>query len=66
MGYESEASRFLRELLDNHPELKTQRARHRATWWDKPQDPEALAERDAARVAQESYVYFPRPRAPKG
>lgn len=66
MGYESEATRFLRELLDNHPELKSQRARHRATWWDKPQDLEALADREAARVAQEGYAYFPRPKAPRG
>jgi len=66
MGYESEATRFLRELLDDHPELKSQRARNRATWWDKPQDLEALEEREAARVAQEGYVYFPRPKASGG
>lgn len=66
MGYESEATRFLRDLLDHHPELRSQRARHRATWWDKPQDLETQAERAAASVPQGSYVYFPRPKPPAG
>ena len=64
MGYESEATRFLRDLLERHPELKSQRARNRATWWDKPQDLETQEEREAARVAQGSYAYFPRPKGP--
>jgi hypothetical protein len=66
MGYESEATRFLRGLLESQPELKAQRARHRATWWDKPQDLETQRERDAARVAPQGYAYFPRPKAPGG
>jgi hypothetical protein len=66
MGYESEATRFLRELLESQPELRTQRARHRATWWDKPQDLETQQEREAARVAAGSYAYFPRPKPPAG
>lgn len=65
MGYESEATRFLRDLLDNHPELKALRARNRATWWDKPQDPETLEEREAARVEPGSYAYFPSPKSPR-
>jgi hypothetical protein len=65
MGYESEATRFLREFLDNQPELKAQRARNRATWWDKPQDLEIQREREAARVAPGSYAYFPSPGAPR-
>jgi hypothetical protein len=64
MGYESEATRFLRELLDSQPELRTQRSRHRATWWDKPQDLEVQKEREDARVAPAGYAYFPRPKPP--
>jgi Protein of unknown function (DUF3460) len=64
MGYESEATQFLRSLLDSHPELKAQRARNRATWWDKPQDLETQKDREEARVATTGYVYFPRPRGP--
>ena len=64
MAYESEATRFLRDLLDKHPELRELRSRNRATWWDRPQDLQEQQERDDARVAQESYVYFPLPRPP--
>ena len=62
MAYESEATRFLRDLLDKHPELRELRARNRATWWDRPQEAERQRERDAAKVPQGPYVYFPRPR----
>ncbi len=61
MGYESEATRFLRELHASHPELRELRSRNRATWWDRPQDAGLQRERDAARVPQGAYVYFPNP-----
>lgn len=64
MGYESEATRFLKDLMDHHPELQQLRARNRATWWDRPQDLETAAEREAARVTPGSYAYFPRPKPP--
>ncbi|MCW5592186.1 MAG: DUF3460 family protein [Burkholderiales bacterium] len=64
MAYESEATRFLRDLHDRHPELRELRARNRATWWDRPQDLETQRERDAAKVPQGAYVYFPRPSGP--
>jgi hypothetical protein len=61
--YESDATRFLNELLAEHPELSALRLRTRATWWDKPQDLEVLREREESELPQPSYVYFPRPRA---
>ncbi len=64
MGYESGATQFLRSLLDGQPELKSQRARNRATWWDKPQDLETQKDREDARVGTTGYAYFPRPRTP--
>ena len=64
MAYVSEATLFLKDLLDKHPELRELRSRNRATWWDHPQDLEEQESRDAARVAQPDYVYFPRPRPP--
>ncbi len=64
MAYVSEATLFLKELLDKHPELRELRSRNRATWWDRPQDAEVQGERQAARVEQDAYVYFPRPQAP--
>ena len=65
MAYESEATRFLRDLLDRNPELRELRLRNRATWWDHPQDLQEQQERDAARVEQGAYVYFPLPQPPK-
>ncbi|MGE0358537.1 MAG: DUF3460 family protein [Burkholderiales bacterium] len=65
MPYVSEATRFLKALHDEHPELRELRSRNRATWWDRPQEPGILVEREAARVPQASYVYFPRPRPPR-
>lgn len=64
MAYVSEATLFLKDLLDKHPELRELRSRNRATWWDRPQDAEVQGERQAARVEQDAYVYFPRPQTP--
>jgi hypothetical protein len=64
MAYESEATRFLNDLLERHPELREQRRRNRATWWDHPQELETQRERDAAKVEQGAYVYFPLPGPP--
>ena len=65
MAYVSEATRFIDDLLDKHPELKELRKRNRATWWDHPQELDVQQERDAARVAQGAYVYFPPAQAGK-
>lgn len=65
MAYVSEATRFLEDLLSKNPELRELRKRNRATWWDHPQDLKEQAERDAARVEQGAYVYFPPAQPPK-
>lgn len=65
MAYVSEATLFLRELIDKSPELRELRSRNRATWWDHPQEPDVQQEREAARVAQGAYVYFPVPKPPE-
>ncbi len=60
--YESDATRFLRELLAQDPSLLELQRKNRATWWDKPQDLEVQRERDASEVRADAYVYFPLPR----
>jgi hypothetical protein len=65
MAYVSEATKFLSDLLEQHPELRELRARNRATWWDRPQDLETDRERGQSRVGQGAYVYFPRVQPPK-
>ena len=62
VNYESEFTRFIREYLDKNPDVVEKQRKNRATWWDRPQDPEVQHEHEAARVAQPAYVYFPRPR----
>ena len=62
--YESEITRFMRDLLEKNPELKALQRSNRATWWDKPQDLGEQEERDASRVDTKGYAYFPVPRAP--
>jgi hypothetical protein len=57
-NYESDHTRFIRDLMAAKPELAQQQAQGRAIWWDKR--PPDLAERDRmdeGRVAQTPYVY---------
>jgi hypothetical protein len=64
--YESETTRFLRELKAKNPQIAEQQHKNRATWWDRPQDLETSKERSDAAVPQAGYVYFPLPqRAPE-
>ena len=59
--YESDTTRFIRELLAKNPQLAEQQKRNRLTWWDRPQDLETARERSQSNVAQPAYVYFPLP-----
>jgi len=61
-AYESDITRFIRELREKNPQIADQQRKNRATWWDRPQDLQAWRERSAATVAQPGYVYFPLPR----
>lgn len=55
--YESEHTRFMRELFQKKPELAEEQRRGRAIWWDKDQDPETLKRNAQSRVPQTAYVY---------
>ena len=59
--YESDITRFIRELRQSNPGIPELQKKNRATWWDKPQDLETSRERAEANVPQPSYVYFPLP-----
>ncbi len=57
-NYESEHTRFIREMKEKEPALETEQQRSRAIWWDKR--PKELAEErvmDTSRVPQSPYVY---------
>jgi hypothetical protein len=56
--YESEHTKFMRELMRQHPELADKQREARAMWWDKT--PRELSEEhamDQGRVPQSPYVY---------
>jgi hypothetical protein len=63
--YESELTRFLRELKAGNPNIAELQRKNRSTWWDKPQDLDVQRERAEGSVPQPAYVYFPLPRAEK-
>ena len=56
--YESEHTKFIRELMQKRPDLSEKQREGRAIWWDKM--PRELADEvvmDQGRVAQAGYVY---------
>jgi hypothetical protein len=56
--YESEHTKFMRELMQQHPDLPEKQRVARAIWWDKT--PRELSEEramDQGRVPQSPYVY---------
>ena len=61
-AYESDITRFIRDLREKNPQIVELQKKNRATWWDKPQDLQIQRERDAATVPQPGYVYFPLPK----
>ncbi|MFP5411875.1 MAG: DUF3460 family protein [Gammaproteobacteria bacterium] len=57
--YESEITRFLREMKQRNPSLEDAQRKGRALLWDRPQDPELARQAREARVPQKPYVYQP-------
>ena len=57
-SYESDHTRFIRELMDKNPRLEQEQKKGRAIWWDKrPRDLAEGARMDEGRVPQAPYVY---------
>lgn len=55
--YTSDATQFIEQLKQQHPQLEAEQRQGRALLWDKPinrEDQQAFKE---ARVAQKPYVY---------
>lgn len=56
--YESEHTRFIRELMAQKPQLADEQRKGRALWWDKrPEDLRERTKMDEGRVPQSAYVY---------
>lgn len=59
--YESDITKFVRDLLDKNPELKELQKTNRSTWWDKKLNLEELKRQDEAAAPKLPYAYFPLP-----
>jgi hypothetical protein len=59
--YESDITRFLRELKERNPQLEQEQRKGRAILWDRPQDPEHARQVREARLPQDPYVYYQHP-----
>jgi hypothetical protein len=55
--YESEFTKFIRELKQQRPQLEAEQRKSRAIWWDHKQDLETQKREEESRVKQQAYVY---------
>jgi hypothetical protein len=55
--YESEHTRFMRELMAKQPELAQKQKEGRAIWWDKVPNLDEERRQEASEVAMPAYVY---------
>jgi hypothetical protein len=55
--YESDTTKFIRDLLRDNPHIVEDQKKGRALWWDKKLDLDMLKRAEQARVPQEPYVY---------
>ena len=57
-NYESEHTKFIRELLQKKPEIEQEQQKARAIWWDKqPRDLAARKTMEEGNVPQAPYAY---------
>jgi len=56
-GYESDATRMIRDLLREKPQIVDEQKAGRALWWDRRLDLDQLRRAQESRVPQKGYVY---------
>ena len=56
--YESDHTKFMRELFNKNPKLVEKQKEARAIWWDKQLDKEERKRFKESSVPQKAYVYF--------
>ena len=61
-NYESDITRFLRELKQQKPEIERGQREGRAIWWDKQLDADQLQRWKESEVKRSGYAYFDQPR----
>jgi hypothetical protein len=56
--YESDTTRFIRDLLDKNPEIVEKQRAGRSMWWDRVQNREQLKQFKKSAVAKKPYEYY--------
>jgi hypothetical protein len=59
-NYESDITKFIRELKAKSPDLSQKQREGRAIYWDKQLDDDELRRWRESNVPQQGYVYFRR------
>ena len=59
-AYESEITKFLRELKKDNPDLDRDQREGRAIYWDKDVDPDLYKRFNESTLPQPAYVYQPK------
>lgn len=60
--YESDITRFIRELKQKDPKIEQSQREARARWWDRSLDRDEERQFAQARVPQQGYVYQTNPK----
>jgi len=60
--YESEITRFIREMKQRRPDLERKQREAREIWWDKSLDPDEQARFAQSSVKMPGYVYQTKPK----
>jgi hypothetical protein len=55
--YESEHTRFMRELMAQKPQLVQEQKKGRAMWWDRKPNPDEDRRNEESEVRMQAYVY---------
>jgi len=62
-NYESDITRFMRDMMEKNPQLLELQKKNRATWWDKKLDLQELKRQEESEAPKQAYAYFPLPKA---
>jgi len=55
--YESDLTRMMRDLLQEHPHIVEEQRKGRGMWWDRKLDQDALKRSRESQLNQQAYVY---------
>jgi len=56
--YESDTTSFIRDFLQEHPEVVEKQRMARSTWWDRPQNRDQRNKFEESRLPMKPYEYY--------